>query len=150
MGWRARCGNFSVDVLFAEVKYLNLNVHIFCLLRSEGPRTHAITEDGGLFIAGTTHKGLGGNHMSKVMQPENDHLRFYRVGTAAADCSAPACYTGAAEEFGGAAEESEKSARRMGLRTAADFGRGGNTHYLDTAHIVQSAQGRVESPRPLS
>lgn len=51
----------------------------------EGPRIHLVTADGGLWIAGTCHKGLGANHVGKIMTSANDHLSFYRVGGAAAD-----------------------------------------------------------------
>ena len=46
-------------------------------------------------MAGTTHKGLGADHLSKTMQPAHDHLEFYRVGGAAADADAPRLHTGA-------------------------------------------------------
>ena len=32
----------------------------------EGQRTHVVTSDGGLWIAGTTHKGMGADHLHKV------------------------------------------------------------------------------------
>ncbi len=44
----------------------------------EGPRCHVIASDGSLWISGTTHKGLGADHLSKVMAPAADHLNFYR------------------------------------------------------------------------
>lgn len=47
----------------------------------EGPRCHAVTADGGLWIAGTVHKGLGADHLSKTLGTlGSDHLSFYRVG----------------------------------------------------------------------
>lgn len=46
----------------------------------EGPRIHLVTADGGLWIAGTCHKGLGADHLGKVMTSSGDHLNFYRVG----------------------------------------------------------------------
>ena len=67
-----------------------------CFDRAEGPRLHIVTADGALWVAGTTHKGLGADHLSKTMQPAHDHLEFYRVGGAAADAEAPRLPTGAA------------------------------------------------------
>jgi hypothetical protein len=34
---------------------------------------------------------------------------------------------------------------RMGMRAAGDFGRGGCTHYLDSAQIVASAPSHIHS-----
>ena len=63
----------------------------------EGPRTHVVTEDGKLYIAGTCHKGLGGDHFFKVMTPEQDHLTFYQVGGVSRDKGDSRCLTGCLE-----------------------------------------------------
>ena len=68
------------------------------LAGQEGPRTHVVTEDGKLYIAGTCHKGLGADHFSKVMTPSRDHLNFYQVGGEARDEEPEIlCLTGALE-----------------------------------------------------
>jgi hypothetical protein len=108
----------------------------------EGPRVHVVTCDGGLWIAGAAHKGLTANHVSKVMAPHEDMLRFYRVGGVAADVSASTVRTGAAEDL---ATEPERAAWRMGMASAADFGRDGHTHYLDTSPIVGSQPSHIHS-----
>lgn len=109
----------------------------------EGPRMHVVTADGGLWIAGTSHKGLACDHMHKVMQPNNDHLIFYRVGGLAADATTEfAVPTGAAE---GLAVNPELGARRMGLRDPGDYGRGGFTHYLEGVSIASSHAAHIHS-----
>ena len=51
-----------------------------CASGQEGPRCHAVTADGGLWIAGTVHKGLGADHLSKTLGTlGSDHLSFYRL-----------------------------------------------------------------------
>ena len=79
--------------------FITVLVPLFCspisLGCAEGPRLHVVTADGALWVAGTTHKGLGADHLSKTMQPARDHLEFYRVGGAAADADAPRLFTGA-------------------------------------------------------
>ena len=55
-----------------------------------------------MFIAGSCHKGLGANHLYKVMKPKRDHLTFYRVGGIAADGNTPLelrAETGAFESY---------------------------------------------------
>lgn len=114
-----------------------------CLVVSclpEGPRIHVVTSDGALWMAGTTHKGLGANHLYKTMQPDRDHLSFYRVGGAAADVKASPVHTGAAEDL---KDESMRAqcAWRMGMSDAALFGRDGQTNYLTDTKIVHSQPG---------
>jgi hypothetical protein len=108
----------------------------------EGPRVHAVTHDGGLWICGTTHKGLAANHLFKVMSPHADVLSFSRVGGAAVDASAPAVWTGAAEEI---SSDPVAAARGLGMQSVADFGRDGNTHYLDTARIIDTTAAHIHS-----
>ena len=70
------------------------------LAGQEGPRTHVVTEDGKLYIAGTCHKGLGGDHFYKIMNPSQDHLTFYQVGGKARDdIDVNPCLTGALESI---------------------------------------------------
>lgn len=100
----------------------------------EGPRCHVLTKAGGeLWIAGTTHKGLGANCMYKTLDPEADLLEFYKVGGRALDAGkgAMGCPTGGAEDLArknGASKETV--ARHLGMESAAKFGEGGNTNYL--------------------
>ena len=43
----------------------------------EGPRTHVVTASGKLYISGTCHKGLGCNHIYKVLiNSKYNHLLF--------------------------------------------------------------------------
>jgi hypothetical protein len=82
---------------------------------------HVVTEDGGLWIAGTTHKGLGANHISKTMQPNADHLEFYRVGGIAADTKLARVFTGAAEDIPKLAPNSSHASSSS---SSAKFGAG--------------------------
>ena len=108
----------------------------------EGPRTHVVTEDGVLWIAGTTHKGLGGDHLYKTMTPESDHLVFYKVGGKAADASSSVVLTGAAEDL---RDGTAIVARRMGMASTSDFGRGGDTHYLEAVRVMHSQPCHIHS-----
>lgn len=109
----------------------------------EGPRMHVVTQDGGLWICGTTHKGLGANHLHKTFMPQADLLTPYRVGGKAADARArSAVPTGAAEDL---CSRPDFGAEGMGLTSAADFGRQGATHYLDTACVVMSQPCHIHS-----
>ena len=110
----------------------------------EGQRTHVVTNDGGLWVAGTTHKGLAGDHLHKTMQPAHDHLTFYRVGGRAADARHTPVPTGAAEDLGNAALAAVV-ARRMGMGSTAEFGKGGCTNYLTEARIVASQPAHIHS-----
>eukprot|EP00929_Paragymnodinium_shiwhaense_P087840 TRINITY_DN47992_c0_g1_i1.p1 TRINITY_DN47992_c0_g1~~TRINITY_DN47992_c0_g1_i1.p1 ORF type:complete len:547 (+),score=57.21 TRINITY_DN47992_c0_g1_i1:72-1712(+) len=108
----------------------------------EGPRCHAITADGALWIAGTTHKGLGANHVSKTLSPPDDHLNFYRVGGLAADITAPVCHTGAAEDL---AEDKALAAKRMGMESAELLGKDGQTNYLTSVQMESSCPCHIHS-----
>jgi alpha-tubulin suppressor-like RCC1 family protein len=110
----------------------------------EGQRTHVVTSDGGLWIAGTTHKGMGADHLWKTMQPDSDHLSFYRVGGAAADAKDTPVPTGAAEDLKAAGLEATV-ARRMGMKDLSDFGKGGQTGYLTNVRIVSSQPVHIHS-----
>ena len=60
-----------------------------------------MTGDGRLHICGSCHKGLGADHLFKVMTSAGDHLRPYEVGTDARDAKASSgCWTGALERMG--------------------------------------------------
>ena len=63
-----------------------------------------MTGDGRLHICGSCHKGLGADHLFKVMTSSGDHLKPYAVGGAARDAapSKPSlgCWTGALERRG--------------------------------------------------
>jgi len=68
----------------------------------EGPRMHIVTDTGRLYISGTTHKGLGADHLSKTFMPEHDLLKPYLVGSEVKDwekCGVPRVPTGAAEDI---------------------------------------------------
>lgn len=108
----------------------------------EGPRTHIVSSTGKLYIAGTGHKGLAADHLHKVLYPKRDHLSFYEVGSRAADATVTPVPTGAAE---GLRRYPAEAATGIGLREAADFGRDGNTHYLDTAQIIMSQPSHIHS-----
>eukprot|EP01062_Namystynia_karyoxenos_P081413 TRINITY_DN8952_c0_g1_i1.p1 TRINITY_DN8952_c0_g1~~TRINITY_DN8952_c0_g1_i1.p1 ORF type:complete len:569 (+),score=83.46 TRINITY_DN8952_c0_g1_i1:86-1792(+) len=107
----------------------------------EGPRCHAITEDGKLWIAGTTHKGLGADHLNKTLQPAADHLTFYCVGGKAADASATVCWTGAAEDM---RVDTSLAHWRMGVPDGC-FGKEGVTGYLQQVQIVSSTPSHIHS-----
>jgi hypothetical protein len=83
---------------------------------------------------------LGANHLNKTMQPDDDHLVFYRVGGRAADIKATPVMTGAAEDI---KEESmsDQCAWRMGMSDKTLFGRGGRTNYLSSVKIIHSQPG---------
>lgn len=103
----------------------------------EGPRCHVVTDDGALWIAGTVHKGLGADHLSKTLGTiGDDHLSFYRVGGRAQPAQTEGVMTGAAEDL---STDPALGAQRMGLDSADDFGRDGATHYLDTVRVVSSS-----------
>eukprot|EP01059_Diplonema_ambulator_P028830 TRINITY_DN47808_c0_g1_i1.p1 TRINITY_DN47808_c0_g1~~TRINITY_DN47808_c0_g1_i1.p1 ORF type:complete len:456 (+),score=94.34 TRINITY_DN47808_c0_g1_i1:35-1369(+) len=109
----------------------------------EGPRTHLVDSNGGLYIAGTTHKGLGADHMNKTFMPEKDHLNFYKVGGKARDVKvSPPVPTGAAEDI---AKSPAGAARRMGMQDLDEFGKGGCTNYLSGVRIVSSAPAHIHS-----
>ena len=121
-----------------------------CSGGQEGPRTHVVTGDGALWIAGTTHKGLGANHLNKVLSPEADHLSFYRVGGAAADADLGFVVpTGAAEDLSRPSLRKDIAddvlARRMGLGTVESFGANGLTHYLEAAPLICSQPAHIHS-----
>jgi hypothetical protein len=121
-----------------------------CAGGQEGPRTHVVTSDGALWIAGATHKGLGANHLHKVLSPKADHLSFYRVGGAAADADCALLVpTGGAEELVRASLRKDVAddvlARRMGLSTVDNYGANGETHYLEAAPIVSSQPAHIHS-----
>ena len=64
-----------------------------------------MTGDGRLHICGSCHKGLGADHLFKVMTSGGDHLLPYAVGGAARDAAVPSkpssgCWTGALERRG--------------------------------------------------
>lgn len=113
----------------------------------EGPRMHVVTEDGGLWVAGTTHKGLGGDHLHKTFTPGHDLLGLYRVGGAAADRKhkGGAIPTGGAEDL--ALGHAADAAWALGLATpdASSLGAGGDTHYLEAARIVASQPAHIHS-----
>ena len=117
----------------------------------EGPRTHVVTSDGGLWIAGSTHKGLAADHLFKVMQPQSDQLTFYRVGGSAADsCVRDGVLTGAAEDLTRGSNckcvaSREKIAVRMGMASADLLGKAGTTNYLTSSHIVASQPSHIHS-----
>ena len=114
-----------------------------CASGQEGPRCHAVAADGGLWIAGTVHKGLGADHLSKTLATlGTDHLSFYRVGGRAQAAETEGVTTGAAEDL---KIDEALAARRMGMASAADFGRGGNTHYLDAVKITSSCPSHIHS-----
>lgn len=114
-----------------------------CVSGQEGPRCHAVTADGGLWIAGTVHKGLGADHLSKTLGTiGSDHLSFYRVGGRAQPTHKGVVLTGAAEDL---KTDSQLAASRMGMRRAADFGRDGDTHYLDDVRITSSCPSHIHS-----
>ena len=98
----------------------------------EGPRCHAVTADGALWISGTTHKGMGADCLYKTLSPDTDLLSFYRVGGAAQDVkSQTKCPTGGAEDFARKdCAPREVSARRLGMASADDFGANRCTGYL--------------------
>eukprot|EP01065_Artemidia_motanka_P041309 TRINITY_DN5332_c3_g2_i1.p1 TRINITY_DN5332_c3_g2~~TRINITY_DN5332_c3_g2_i1.p1 ORF type:complete len:576 (+),score=104.14 TRINITY_DN5332_c3_g2_i1:48-1730(+) len=107
----------------------------------EGPRCHAMTEDGKLWIAGTTHKGLGANCLSKTLQPSEDHTEFYCVGGKAGDVGATAVYTGAAEDL----RTDPPLAHRRMAAVEGTYGGGGMTGYLAEAKIVSSTPCHIHS-----
>jgi hypothetical protein len=109
----------------------------------EGPRLHVVTSDGALWIAGTTHKGLAADHLTKTMQPDEDHLSFYRVG-GKAKSTAPPCYTGAAEDLS-KADMAPAVARRMGMADVSAFGQNGTTGYLSATHVMWSQPSHIHS-----
>ena len=114
-----------------------------CASGQEGPRCHAVSADGGLWIAGTVHKGLGADHLSKTLGTTgSDHLSFYRVGGRAQPAETEGVMTGAAEDL---KIDAELAARRMGMKCAADFGRDGATHYLDEVQITSSCPSHIHS-----
>ena len=48
----------------------------------EGPRTHVVTTSGKLYISGTCHKGLGCNHIYKVLiNSKYNHCQFRKRGS---------------------------------------------------------------------
>ena len=110
----------------------------------EGPRTHVVTADGGLWIAGACHKGLGGDHIGKTLGTTgSDHLSFYRVGGRAqrVETDEPVL-TGAAEDW---ARDPSLAARRMGMADPAAFRAGGATGYLSGVQIVSSSPSHIHS-----
>mgnify|MGYP001597144945 CR=1 FL=1 len=130
----------------------------------EGPRCHVVCADGSLWIAGTTHKGLAADHLNKVMQPEADCLQFYRVGGRAVDAGVSnPVWTGAAEDLrpsdshrGDASPSASAEAlshgltndviaRRLGMTSVDQFGRGGSTGYLSSTRVVASIPGHIHS-----
>ena len=155
IGRRVACVGTPVEVPFFRENGLAIT-HVSCtraqpapkrVMRpftsgQEGPRTHVCTADGGLWIAGTGHKGLAANHLYKTMAPKHDLLSFYRVGGPAADADAPVVPTGAVEDLVSAPDD---AAIRMGLRSPGDFGKDGATHYLDNAQIVFSQPVHIHS-----
>lgn len=60
-----------------------------CLAGQEGPRCHAVTARGRLWICGSSHKGLAANCLYKALSPHVDALSWYRVGSDALDAPAP-------------------------------------------------------------
>ena len=108
----------------------------------EGPRTHAITKTGSLWIAGSTHKGLGADHINKILFPDSDHVKFYKVGGKAADKHiTDKVPTGAAEEL---KHNSKAACNRMGM-TDEEFGCEGFTNYLKDVAIVQTGAAHIHS-----
>eukprot|EP00754_Rhynchopus_humris_P051969 Rhum_TRINITY_DN984_c0_g1::Rhum_TRINITY_DN984_c0_g1_i1::g.2917::m.2917 len=108
----------------------------------EGPRTHVTSASGALYIAGTTHKGLGADHLHKTMAPEQDHVAFYRVGGPAQDRGTKdPVPTGAAEDY---KASPAKACRAMGM-DSVKYGVDGCTHYLDDTHIVSSVPAHIHS-----
>ena len=109
----------------------------------EGPRCHAVTADGGLWIAGAAHKGLGADHVSKTLHTTgSDHLSFYRVGGAVQSAQTEGARTGAAELI---ASEPQLTAARMGMASAELLGAGGRTHYLDAVRVASSGAASIHS-----
>lgn len=115
------------------------------LAGQEGPRTHVVDADGGLWIAGTSHKGLAADHLYKTLSPAIDHLGFHRVGgPAVIDKGAPRVYIGAAEML---RTDPDTAARRMGMASPDDFGHGPDrtTGYLSAVRVAQSAPSHIHS-----
>ena len=115
----------------------------------EGPRTHLVTSCGKLLIAGTCHKGLGLDHLGKVLTAQRDHLRFYCVGSSACveegKTAWGVCLTGALE--GGLTPASVQAVQGAGGRSREEGGGGSNqgVHYLKDAHVTRSACASIHS-----
>jgi hypothetical protein len=115
------------------------------LAGQEGPRTHVVDAAGGLWIAGTSHKGLAADHLVKTLSPAVDHLDFYHVGgPAVIDKGAPRVYIGAAEML---RTDPAVASRRMGMTSPEDFGRGADhtTGYLSAVRVVHSVPSHIHS-----
>ena len=110
----------------------------------EGPRTHLVTIDGALWIAGACHKGLGGDHIGKTLGTTgSDHLTFYRVGGRAQRVDTQeAVLTGAAEDW---PHDPLLASRRMGMADPAAFGADGATGYLSGVRIISSCPSHIHS-----
>ena len=110
----------------------------------EGPRTHLVTIDGALWIAGACHKGLGGDHIGKTLGTTgSDHLTFYRVGGRAQRVDTQeAVLTGAAEDW---PRDPLLASRRMGMADPAAFGADGATGYLSGVRIISSCPSHIHS-----
>jgi alpha-tubulin suppressor-like RCC1 family protein len=135
----------------------------------EGPRTHVVTQSGHLFISGACHKGLGANHIFKVMNPSADHLEFYLVGTARAKEKRPGCLTGALESVQRTVSSSEKDVsssstsvvcagsldcggfymskddRASSFRKYAEAKGGSPTQYLSGVRVLATADASIHS-----
>ena len=121
----------------------------------EGPRMHVVVEDGRLFVAGATHKGLGGDHLSKTFTPDHDLLTLYHVGGPAADVAVAKhggkvpipCPTGGAEEL--ALGNTDVAEWSLGLPATdppcAGLGSGGRTNYLSGVRIIASQPSHIHS-----
>ena len=115
----------------------------------EGPRTHLVTSCGKLLIAGTCHKGLGLDHLGKVLTAQRDHLRFYCAGSSACveegKTAWGVCLTGALE--GGLTPASVQAVQGAGGRSREEGGGGSNqgVRYLKDAHVTRSACASIHS-----
>eukprot|EP00392_Amoebophrya_sp_AT5.2_P015281 g15482.t1 len=106
----------------------------------EGPRIHFATADGGLWIAGTCHKGLGADHFGKVLVPEKDHLCFYRVGGAARNAAGVGDF-GKLSLTGGLDGLSVSEAREMLVTVTSS-----KAEKMKKEHLLDGAEAGLGSP----
>ena len=112
-----------------------------------------MTGDGRLHICGSCHKGLGADHLFKVMTSAGDHLRPYEVGGTARDAKASSgCWTGALERGGLSTREMledcgiegtswRKYFREETRNSNEDF----DTRYLSSVDVTKTAVASIHS-----
>ena len=112
-----------------------------------------MTGDGRLHICGSCHKGLGADHLFKVMTSAGDHLRPYEVGGAARDNAEASsrCWTGALERRGLSTREmladcGIEEARDDSFWRFDDAPRNStNTRYLSSVDVTKTAVASIHS-----